>query len=347
MVGVLKYDAHTAQQVGSGYLGPVEEETTALRLVQAGHQAGQRSLARAVVADESRHARGEESGSVFEYRGLPLVGEGHALHAEAVFRLAGFRRRSRTFRQMRAGVVHMPAAQAAGGTKPVVLEQTEIALRHHFAFFHYEHAVGHAFQPVQAVIHHEDGHAALLEHTQAVRQLHGGFRVEVGGRLVQNKNLGFLRHDGRQPHLLLLPFGKFVDGLPEYVPDAEGACEGTHLLAGLFGRQAAPFVHEGQLVFHAQREELLFRILKQRAAEARHILERQVERTFAVHQHAAFKAALEPARAETVGKAHQRAFAASAPARDEHHFAGMHLEIDAAHGGLFRKGVGVGDVFKT
>ena len=139
---------------------------------------------------------------------LPLVGEREFFHTKAAFAASVLPFvRGPVLRQKATHVLHMAVAQAAGCTQPLVFQKSIIPHGAYLALLHDEHAVGHAFQPVQPVIHHQDGHAAFLQGAQTAGQFHSGFRVEVGRRLVEHQSARLLRKNGGKPHLLLLPLG--------------------------------------------------------------------------------------------------------------------------------------------
>ena len=133
----------------------------------------------------------------------------------------------------------------------------------------------------------------------------------------------------------------------QHARETEGLRRLPHSSAGDGGGLPPPFVHEGQFILHAEGEELLLGILKQRTHAARYFPERHVLRTAAAHEHPAFEPSAEVAGTQTVGKAHERALAAAALPGNQHHFAGAHAEIDVAHGGGVGKRIGVGYMLET
>ena len=293
------------------------------------------------MPQKGRHSRTEEEFRKVKDPPAAPVGKAQALHSQAAFILPAAGHDA--LRQSLAHVLHPAVAKSAASAQSFILQQGKGTHGAHLSSLHDEHAVGHAFKPVQPVIHHQYGHAAFLERAEPARKLGRGLRIEVGRRLVEHESARLMRENGRKSHLLLLALGKLMDGMMQQIRQSEG----DRLLPRDGGRQALPFMHEGQFILHAESEKLLFRILKERARHAGDRSGRHGFGIFAAHKHPALQRAPEVARTKAVGETHEGRLSAAALPGNKHQLAGAHAEIDVAHGGRSGKGIGVGDIFKT
>ncbi len=130
---------------------------------------------------------------------------------------------------------------------------------------HDEDGVGDVFQPVEAVVHDQNGAAFGLQGGERLRERFGGLGIKVGARLVENQHLGAQRQNVREPHLLLLAFGEGVDVLLQKIGEAESIRGRGNARLDVVRGHAAASQRKGDFVAHGKREELLLRILKERA----------------------------------------------------------------------------------
>ena len=113
------------------------------------------------------------------------------------------------------------------------------------------------------------------------------------------------------------------------------------------GGQPPPLVGESQLVLDVEGEELLFRVLKERARLKRQLADGAIRRGRATHTHASLQPAPEVVRAQAVGEAHQRGFPAAAGPGAQHHFTGGHGKGYVPYRGPLPEGIGIRHLFKT
>ena len=130
------------------------------------------------------------------------------------------------------------------------------------ASLHCDHAVGGGEAALEAVFGQQDRDAPLLvQAAQQPDQLVAGHRVELGGGLVEEDELG-AGHQGRgEGYALQLAAGEGVDGAVEEVRDGERQ---RHLLdgAGAGGRRvAAHLQRQGDLGGDGGRDDLRLRVL--------------------------------------------------------------------------------------
>ena len=138
-----------------------------------------------------------------------------------------------------------------------------------------------------------------------------------------------------------------MNGMMQHGEKTERFGSLTYFFPGKVGGLPSPFMNKGQLIFHAERKELLFRILKQRADSAGNLPERRQGGIESVHKDTSLQLSPEIPGTQPVGETHERAFAAAALTGDEHHFTGPHAKIDVAYGGYLGKRIGICNVFKT
>ena len=185
VIRVLEHDPHSRKQLRRRDRLPRDGEPPFLRGVQAGKQAGERGLARAVVPDERGHARRNRHVHTVEQGRLSGVREPQARNGQPAFtRLQPFRR---AVRRRAAGIVHTGGAQPAPLAQGVVIQQVKTAPFRNPAFLHDKHAIRYAFQPVQPMIHHKDRHAPRFQFSELAGQILGSFWIEVGARLIKDK----------------------------------------------------------------------------------------------------------------------------------------------------------------
>ena len=82
------------------------------------------------------------------------------------------------------------------------------------------HAVGDRAGEAHLVRHHQHGHAGLRQLHHHIQHLFDHLRVERGGRLVKEHDLGLHRQGAGDRHTLLLPAGKLAGELLRLLGDA-------------------------------------------------------------------------------------------------------------------------------
>ncbi len=177
--------------------------------------------------------------------------------------------------------------------------------------FHNKHPIHQTGQGGQVMFGDEDGAAGLPQVGQRGAKISLTVLVEIAEGLVEQQHATSHRQGAGDGHAPLLPAGEQVNGrIGEFRQSHARQCL-AHLMERFPRRQAQVFTTEGDIVRHAQHEELCRRLLEDRPDNSAHLGERDIARTVSLDTHLAAYHPAEYVRNDAVEEREQGGFAAS------------------------------------
>ena len=229
-------------------------------------------------------------------------------------------------------------ARAGGLQSGLVLgrprqEAARIAVADDLPARHRDHAVGGRQAALEALLDQHDGGVALLvEPAQQPDQLVAGDRVQLGGGLVQQHQLGPGGERARERHPLQLAAGELLGGAVEQVGDAQ--CERGFLdrACDRAGGEPAVLQRERDLRAHAGHHHLCLGVGQQRSRVRPDLGGGVLAGVEPGRQHGPAEAAPVEVRHQPAGGAQQRRLARAGEPGDHAELARLDREADVAQG---------------
>ncbi len=220
-----------------------------------------------------------------------------------------------------------------------------LAVEHHLAAIHHDHAGDAVGQFVDPMFDHDNGRAELavqaVQHGEDFRHAGG---IEIGRRLVQHQKARAGGEDRGDADPLLLPARHVEDRQVAGVREADISERLGLSCHDFVGRPTEVFQPETDLVAHAGVDDLGFGVLEHHADLGREVRDLGVRYRFSAHDGMAAQFTAQRVGNGAVENVEQGALAAPARSEDQHELARLDAQRNPVDDGRGLALIGVGDV---